>query len=92
MAPDNPNPSRLYTRFISILKILQYFGYFIVVFFNVIVVFLTRGGALGGFPLIAIIPLVLQVLVGCAIVYVITQGLIALIDLLSRIEHNTRPL
>jgi hypothetical protein len=27
---------------------------------------------------------------GCIIVYIITQGLIAIIDLLSRIERNTR--
>jgi hypothetical protein len=33
----------------------------------------------------------LQASIGCGTIYVVTQGLIAIVDLLSRIETNTRP-
>jgi hypothetical protein len=92
MAQTNSNPVRLYTRFISILKIIQYLGYFVVVFFSLIFVFLMGGTPFGVLPSIMLVPLVLQSILGCAIVYVVTQGLIAIVDLLSRIEHNTRSL
>ena len=90
MAQNNANQGRLYTRFISVLKILQYVGYFVVVFFSFIMVFLTGGALLTGFSPLLLIPLLVQTIVGCIMVYVITQGLIAIVDLLSRIEQNTR--
>jgi hypothetical protein len=90
MAQNNANQGRLYTRFISVLKILQYVGYFVVVFFSFITVFLTGGALPTGFSNLLLIPLLVQTIVGCIIVYVITQGLIAIVDLLSRIEQNTR--
>jgi hypothetical protein len=86
------NQNRLYTRFILSLKIIQYLGYFIVVFFSLSFVLLTGGVASPGFPPIAFIILLVQAIFGCLIVYIVTQGLIAIIDLLSRIEQNTRPL
>lgn len=92
MAQPNSNPVRLYTRFILILKIIQYLGYFLVVFFSLIFWFLMGSLPFGAFPSIMLVPLVLQAILGCAIVYVVTQGLIAVVDLLSRIEQNTRPL
>jgi hypothetical protein len=33
----------------------------------------------------------LQASIGCGMIYVVTQALIAIVDLLSRIEQNTRP-
>jgi NADH:ubiquinone oxidoreductase subunit 6 (subunit J) len=90
MAQNNANQGRLYTRFISVLKILQYVGYFVVVFFSFIMVFLTGGALPTGFSPLLLIPLLVQTIVGCIMVYVITQGLIAIVDLLSRIEQNTR--
>ena len=86
---ETPNSLRLYTRFISILKIIQYIGYSVVVFFSLTFVFLT-GGIQSFFPPIAIVLILLQATLGCLIIYVITQGLIAIVDLLSRIEQNTR--
>jgi hypothetical protein len=90
MAETPSNSVRLYTRFISILKIIQYIGYsLLVVVFSLIFVFLT-GGIQSFFPPIAIVLILLQATLGCLIIYVITQGLIAIVDLLSRIEQNTR--
>ncbi len=88
MAQPDSKPNRLYTRFISILRIIQYVGYFIVVFLSLLPVFLSRGLV----PPVAIVGIVLQSVIGCAFVYLFTQGLIAIVDLLSRIEQNTRPL
>lgn len=88
MAQTNSKPNRLYTRFISILKIIQYVGFFFVVLNSILPVFLNRGAV----PPIAIVSIVLQVVIGSLFVYFFTQGLIAIVDLLSRIEHNTRPL
>jgi hypothetical protein len=89
MAETPSNSVRLYTRFISILKIIQYIGYSVVVFFSLTFVLLT-GGFQSFFPPIALVIILLQATLGCLIIYVITQGLIAIIDLLSRIEQNTR--
>jgi hypothetical protein len=33
----------------------------------------------------------LQASIGCGMIYVVTQALIAIVDLLSRLEQNTRP-
>lgn len=93
MTPDNSNSNRLYTRFISILRIIQYIGYFVIVSFSFILTFFTVGGpAPSAFPPIALVIILLQATIGCLFVYVVTQGLIAIVDLLSRIEQNTRPL
>lgn len=92
MAPNNSSPNRLYTRFILIVKVIQYLGYFIVVFFSFSFLFLTGGLVRAGIPPLALIGIILQATIGCAIVYIFTQGLIAILDLLSRIEKNTRPL
>ncbi len=88
MAQPDSKPHRLYTRFISILRIIQYVGFFFVVVLSLLPVFLSRGLV----PPVAIIGIVLQAVIGSVFVYLITQGLIAIVDLLSRIEHNTRPL
>ncbi len=88
MTETNPKPNRLYTKFISILKIIQYIGFFIVVLLSVLPPVLSRGLV----PPVAIVGYALQAAIGCLIVYFFTQGLIAIVDLLSRIEHNTRPL
>ncbi len=84
---SDSNQNRLYTRFINILKIIQFIAYFIVVIYSLF------SARLLSFALQAwaffIIFLILA-LMGCIIVYIITQGLIAIIDLLSRIERNTR--
>jgi hypothetical protein len=89
------NQKRLYSKFISNLKIVQYLGYFVAVFFSLIsVASFIRGVTPSAFLSIAIalVILLLQAGFGCLIVYIVTQGLIAIIDLLSRIEQNTRPL
>ncbi len=85
---------RLYTRFINILKILQYFGYFIVIVFTLISISFLLGPAPPGVtstlsPVLIVVAL-LQVAAACLVVFLVTQGLIATIDLLSRIEYNTR--
>jgi hypothetical protein len=96
MAQTNSNQVRLYTRFISILKIIQYIGYFIVVVLS-LNFFVVTGKVIASIPgatigFLDIIGILLPAAIGCVIVYIFTQALITLIDLLSRIEHNTRRL
>ena len=87
MGQTNSNPVRLYTRFILILKIIQYIGYFAVVLFSLI--FSSFGGGIFGSLFLA--SALLQASIGLGTIYIVTQGLIAIVDLLSRIEQNTRP-
>ena len=91
MGQTNSNPVRPYSRFILMLKIIQFFGYFVVVLFSLIFSFFAGGIFLGGSSPLALVPFLLQASIGCGTIYVITQGLIAIVDLLSRIEQNTRP-
>ncbi|MEQ8752710.1 MAG: hypothetical protein RID09_04210 [Coleofasciculus sp. G1-WW12-02] len=96
MTQGNSEQGKLYTRFISNLKRIQYFGYFLVVAFSLIFLFGTgffQVRTAGANILAVVFPLlvvVLQGIIGCLTVYVITQALIAIVDLLSRIELNTR--
>lgn len=84
--PNNSsNQNRLYTRFLTNLKILQFVGYFIVVAINGSVLFVNRGFASQFFFFS-----LFNVLISCVVIYVITEALRAIIDLLSRIERNTR--
>lgn len=85
---QTPLPTtRLYTRFIKTLKIIQYVGYGIVVLFGVLSIgFSLSAGTLNFIQLLALV----QIAIALGIIYVITQGLIAVVDLLSRIEQNTR--
>ncbi len=84
------NENRLYTRLVTTLKILQFVGFFIVVIFF-IVIFSIFGQALsfGGTNIFILLPLI-YVIIPCIIIYILTAALIAIIDLLSRIERNTR--
>ena len=88
MGQTNSNPVRRYTRFIRILKIIQYLGYFVVVFWGFLIFGFT--GRIILQPL-ALVVFLLQASIGCGMIYVVTQALIAIVDLLSRIEQNTRP-
>jgi hypothetical protein len=92
MGQTNSNPVRLYTGFILILKRIQYLGYFVVVVLG-FWIFGFAGGVFQQSPLVvvALLFLLLQLSIGCGMVYVVTQALIAIVDLLSRIEQNTRP-
>lgn len=92
MAQTNSSQVRLYTRFISILKAIQYLGFFVVVVLSLFFYFVSGYVAISPFATMFIVYILLQAVVGCGIVYIFTQGMIALVDLLSRIEHNTRPL
>jgi hypothetical protein len=76
---------RLYTGVIAALRIVQYLGYFAVFIFTVFVLSTPIYGAgfLGVFYII-------WALTSCVFIYICTQVLIAIIDLLSRIERNTR--
>ncbi|MEQ9356591.1 hypothetical protein [Coleofasciculus chthonoplastes] len=96
MTQGNSEQGKLYTRFISNLKKIQYFGYFLIVAFCLIFLFgtgflqvRTAGANILAlvFPLLVVL---LQSIIGCLTVYIITQALIAIVDLLSRIELNTR--
>jgi hypothetical protein len=92
MGQTNFNPVRLYTQFILILKRIQYLGYFVVVLLGFLI-FGLAGGVFQQSPLVvvAVLFLLLHLSIGCGMIYVVTQGLIAIVDLLSRIEQNTRP-
>ena len=90
MGQTNSNPVRLYTRFILILKIIQYLGFFVVALLGLIFGF--AGGLSRQSPLaVVLLVFLLQLSIGCGMIYVVTQALIAIVDLLSRIEQNTRP-
>ncbi len=94
MGQTNSNPVRLYTRYIRILKIIQYLGYFFVlVFLGLMYLVFFTGISPQGSGSLAPVALVflLQASIGCGMIYVVTQALIAIVDLLSRIEQNTRP-
>ena len=84
----NSNPVSLYSQFIRVLKIIQYLGYFVVVFWGFLIFGFT--GRIILQPL-ALVVFLLQASIGCGMIYVVTQALIAIVDLLSRIEQNTRP-
>ena len=84
----NSNPVRLYSQFIRVLKIIQYLGYFVVVFWGFLIFGFT--GRIILQPL-ALVVFLLQASIGCGMIYVVTQALIAIVDLLSRIEQNTGP-
>ena len=92
MGQTNSNPVRLYTPFILLIKRIHYFGYFLVVLLGFLM-FGFAGGMFQQSPLavVALLFLLLQLSIGCGMIYVVTQALIAIVDLLSRIEQNTRP-
>jgi hypothetical protein len=81
----------MYTQFILILKRIQYLGYFVVVLLGFLI-FGFAGGVFQHGPLavVARVFLLLQLSIACGMIYFVTQALIAIVDLLSRIEENTR--
>ena len=88
---NDSNQSRLYTRFITILKIIQILGYFLGGLCSFILLSSIPIGSLSiGFIVFVVIAGAIGTLISGIIVYIITQPLIAIIDLLSRIERNTR--
>jgi hypothetical protein len=92
MGQTNSNPVRLYTRFILILKIIQYLGFFVVVWLSFLLSDLVQYYVRVTFLVEAVaLVFLLQASIGCGMIYVVTQALIAIVDLLSRIEQNTRP-
>ena len=92
MGQTNSNRVRLYTGFIRILKIIQYLGFSVVVLLGLMYLGFAGGIFIqGSFAPLALVVLLLQSSIGCGMIYVVTQALIAIVDLLSRIEQNTRP-
>ncbi len=91
MGQTNSNPVRLYTRFIRILKIIQYLGFFVVVLLSFLILGLVSYYIRESFLAVVALVFLLQASIGCGMIYVATQALIAIVDLLSRIEQNTRP-
>lgn len=77
---NSPNQGKLYSRFISILKLLQIIGYIVAFIIGISVGSYNFGDAL------------LLVVGGFFSIYLPTQGFIAIIDILSHIEDNTRHL
>lgn len=92
--PSRYNENRLYTRLVTTLKILQFVGFFIVVIFF-IVIFSVFGQFVGQFVrfgtgnIFIFLPFI-SIIITCIIIYILTAALTAIIDLLSRIERNTR--
>ncbi|BAZ12498.1 hypothetical protein NIES4071_43290 [Calothrix sp. NIES-4071] len=85
---NNHNENRLYTRLITILKILQFIGYFLVAIYSLAISSI-YSLAINSIPMLSWLP-IMFFLLGCISIYVSTQVIIAIIDLLSRIERNTR--
>lgn len=75
---NTSNQNRLYTGLINSFQILQFLGYFIVIISG----YLRFTYNFNSF--------LIYVVIICIFIYMITQSLIAIIDLLSRIERNTR--
>jgi hypothetical protein len=71
----------LYNNYVTVLKILQIIGYFLGVISGI------RLGTQVGFG-----AGIFAIIFSVAINYIATQGFIAIIELLSRIEYNTRSL
>ncbi len=90
-SPNSSNQNRLYTRLISILKILQFVGYFIVIVSFVIQLSFFQSLSFQSYNVAILLGALLYLVISCIIVYTFTEVLIAIIDLLSRIEKNTRP-
>ncbi|PMB51693.1 hypothetical protein CEN39_13880 [Fischerella thermalis CCMEE 5201] len=90
-SPNSSNQNRLYTRLITILRILQFIGYFIVILSFVIQFSIFRTFTFEPFYGAVLLGALLYLVISCIIVYTFTEVLIAIIDLLSRIEKNTRP-
>jgi len=88
---NSSNQNRLYTRLITILRILQFLGYFIVILSFVIQFSIFRTLTFEPFYGPVLLGALLYLVISCIIVYTFTEVLIAIIDLLSRIEKNTRP-
>ncbi len=90
--PSSPNENRLYTRLITTLKIVQFVGYFIVIVLSFVLFSIFNSTLYFGFGGFNIIVFVYLIYVGaiCIIINIFTAVLIAIIDLLSRIERNTR--
>ncbi len=84
-SPSGSNQSKLYTGLIATLRIIQFIGYFIV-FLTVLFILGTPSYGFG----IPSFFSVLWALIACIFIYIYTQVWIAIIDLLSRIERNTR--
>jgi 4-hydroxybenzoate polyprenyltransferase len=91
MGQTNSNPVRLYSRFILILKIIQYLGFFVVVLLGFLIFGLVQFYLRESYLAVVALVFLLQASIGCGMIYVVTQALIASVDLLSRIEQNTRP-
>lgn len=95
LPPSSSNQNRLYTRLINILKILQLIGYFFVVFYLVTnfiaLIIINRELYNINVKIELFFRLSFSALIACVSIYITTQVLIAIIDLLSRIERNTRP-
>ena len=91
MGQTNSNPVRLYSRFILILKIIQYLGFFVVVLLGFLIFGLVQFYLRESYLAVVALVFLLQASIGCGMIYVVTQALIAIVDLLSRIEQNTRP-
>ncbi|KOP27016.1 hypothetical protein AMR41_06555 [Hapalosiphon sp. MRB220] len=90
-SPNSSNQNRLYTRLISILKILQFVGYFIVIVSFVIQLSFFQSLSFQSYNIAILLGALLYLVISCIILYTFTEVLIAIIDLLSRIEKNTRP-
>lgn len=80
---------RLYSRFISIAKTLQIVSYLLTI--AIVVFFLTTVQVVGApVPISLVFFLALLIVAVIGFLYLLTQGLIAIVDLLSRIEQNSR--
>ncbi|TBR58964.1 hypothetical protein B4U84_24150 [Westiellopsis prolifica IICB1] len=90
-SPNSSNQNRLYTRLITILRILQFVGYFIVIVSFVIQFSFFRSLSFQSYNGAILLGALLYLVISCIMVYIFTEVLIAIIDLLSRIEKNTRP-
>jgi hypothetical protein len=77
----------MYSRYVSVLKILQWIGYAISVVSGITVSFIVglQFGGGGGF-----MAFLFSAVGGCIFTYLSTQGLISIVDLLNKIEANTK--
>jgi hypothetical protein len=76
----------MYTGFITFLKILQCIGYAVSAMSGIAAASILSQFGGGG---VGFISFLFSTMAGCFVIYLTTQGLISIIDLLNIIEANT---
>lgn len=84
---DKPKPTRLYLNLISAIRLIGFIGYIGALIFSVFIAAEASSDVSGAWGFLILIVTFTPLLFS---LYVVTQSSVAIIDLLSRIEFNSR--